>query len=278
MAVAHNLAAGQVLVANPQARTFESAPACRWAPTPWPAAARSPPLASLPSHLPPSSALPLTVSARSPSRHPQAWTSRNPFTRKVKDLGRFGLKGPIVGDELSADMRAQLLPTLLLLHSSPTDGSRALLMERRTGALMGDVSQEDYGCVAICPLWLGGVAKQSALYVVHNVEGLEGATAVGGDGLFLGGWEAARPKVADYSLSDSRFKFWLGATEWEPGQLERELADGAWLALEAEPALVIRDRVLDVRPGRSKPVWKELVEQLGPEGQPLLAAIYGDAK
>ena len=48
----------------------ESAPACRWAPTPWPAAARSPPLASLPSPLPPSSTLPLTVSARSPSRQP----------------------------------------------------------------------------------------------------------------------------------------------------------------------------------------------------------------
>jgi hypothetical protein len=29
-------------------------------------------------------------------------------------------------------------------------------MERRTGALMGDVSMEEYGCVAISPLWLGG--------------------------------------------------------------------------------------------------------------------------
>ena len=37
---------------------------------PWPAATRSPPLASLPSPLPPSSTLPLPVSARSPSRHP----------------------------------------------------------------------------------------------------------------------------------------------------------------------------------------------------------------
>ena len=61
---------------------------------------------------------------------------------------------------------------LLIEHNA--GGSRALLMERRTGALMGDVSMEDYGCVAISPLWLGGTAKQNSLYVVHNVDGFEG--------------------------------------------------------------------------------------------------------
>ena len=45
-------------------------PLAGWVPTPRPAAARSPPLASFPSPLPPSSTLPLTVSARSPSRQP----------------------------------------------------------------------------------------------------------------------------------------------------------------------------------------------------------------
>ena len=37
---------------KPQARKLFGERACRWAPTPWPAAARSPPLASLPSPLP----------------------------------------------------------------------------------------------------------------------------------------------------------------------------------------------------------------------------------
>ena len=87
--------------------------------------------------------------------NPERFCSRNPFSRPVKDLGRFGLQGPIDDDELPPDMKAQMLPVLVLIEHG-SGGSRALLMERRTGALMGDVSMDDYGCVAINPLWLGG--------------------------------------------------------------------------------------------------------------------------
>ena len=41
---------------------------------------------------------------------------------------------------------------VLVLIEHTKGGSRALLMERRTGALMGDVSMEDYGPCAICAL------------------------------------------------------------------------------------------------------------------------------
>ena len=163
---------------------------------------------------------------------------------------------------------------VLLLVEHGDGGSRALLMERRTGALMGDVSMEEYGCVAIAPLWLGGTAKQNSLYVVHDVPSLEGATEVS-TGLFLGGWTAARPKVADSSLAEGRFKFFLGATEWSPGQLEDELKKGAWLALECAPSLVIKDRVMGWRPGRPKPVWTELMNELtGEEAQRLMSQVY----
>ena len=141
---------------------------------------------------------------------------------------------------------------LLIEHSSA--GSAAVLLERRTGALMGDISMEDYGCVAICPLWLGGTvrvapragqgqlayvvglcasvhaahpctplapflptppprctqAKQNNLYVLHTCNDVVGSTRVR-DGLWLGGWADAAPRVSDYSLSESRFKFFLGA-------------------------------------------------------------------
>ena len=53
-----------------------------------------------------------------------------------------------------------------------------------------------YGCVAISPLWLGGLAQQQQLCVVHDVPDLEGATAVC-DGMWLGGWRAAQPKGAE---------------------------------------------------------------------------------
>jgi len=208
--------------------------------------------------------------------NPERFCSRNPFSRPVRDLGRFGLQGPIDDDELSPDMKAQMLPVLLLIEHGK-GGSRALLMERRTGALMGDVSMDEYGCVAISPLWLGGTAKQNSLYVVHNVPGFDGATTVS-DGLFMGGWAEARPKVADSSLADSRFKFFLGATEWGAGQLEDEVRAGAWLTLDCDPALVIKDRVAGWRPGRPKPVWTELMNCLDTEeASRLVGQVYPES-
>ena len=43
--------------------------------------------------------------------NPERFCSRNPFARPVRDLGRFGLQGPIANEEgVSADMKAQMLP------------------------------------------------------------------------------------------------------------------------------------------------------------------------
>ena len=61
---------------------------------------------------------------------------------------------------------------------------------------MGDISMEEYGCVAISPLWLGGTEQQNSLFCVHNCPEVQGARELNSDGLMLGGWEAARPKVA----------------------------------------------------------------------------------
>ena len=62
--------------------------------------------------------------------------------------------------------------------------------------------------------------------MVHDVPDLEGATAVC-DGMWLGGWRAAQPKVSDRTLAEGRFKFFLGCTEWKAGQLQQEVRDAA---------------------------------------------------
>jgi len=208
---------------------------------------------------------------------PERFCSRNPFARPVKDMGRFGIQGPINDPGLSPDMIAQMLPVLVLVEHNE-GGSRALLMERRTGALMGDVSMEDYGPCAISPLWLGGTEKQNSLYVVHDVAAAGGANEISG-GLFLGGWEKIKPKVADSSVSEARIKFFIGATEWGAGQLEDELKAGAWLALDVPPSLVIKDRVADWRPGKPKPVWTEMMNYLPADdstAKKLIEQIYGE--
>jgi putative AlgH/UPF0301 family transcriptional regulator len=193
--------------------------------------------------------------------NPERFCSSNPFAWPVMDMSRFGIQGALKVPGMTPDMVAQRLPVLVLVDHSES-GSLALLMEQRTGALMGDVSMEDYGPCAICPLWVGGTAKQNSLYVLHDVPDVgTGANEISG-GLFQGGWDQLRPKVADSSVSEARIKFFIGATEWAPGQLAAELESGAWLALDVPPSLVVKDRVADWRPGKPKPVWTEMMNYL----------------
>lgn len=42
--------------------------------------------------------------------NPERFCTRNPFSRPVKDLSRFGLQGPIDLNEVSSDFAAQMLP------------------------------------------------------------------------------------------------------------------------------------------------------------------------
>jgi len=209
--------------------------------------------------------------------NPERFCSFNPFARPVKDMTRFGIDGPINSPGLSPDMVALRLPVLFLTEHSEA-GWRALQLEQRTGALMGDLSMEEFGPCAICPLWFGGTGQSNSLNIIHDV------TETGGDkeicaGLFKGGWEQLKAKVADSSVSESRIKFFVGATEWSSGQLEAEFKAGAWLALDVPPSLVVKDRVSDWRPGKPKPVWREMMDYLACEDDnaaKLIEQIYGD--
>lgn len=203
--------------------------------------------------------------------NPAKFFSRNPFSQPVQDLSRFGLQGA-PEEDLPPDVRAGVLPVLLLLAHSD-GGSRGLLLERRSGALMGDVSMDDYGSVAINPLWLGGTASQNSLSMVHDLAGRDNLTegkaiglGIGNEtGLRLGGWADVKSKVDDSTVSDAHFKFFLGFTEWRAGQLAAELEAGAWFPLDCDAQVVIRDRVMASRPGRQRPFWKELMEAVSSE-------------
>jgi len=208
---------------------------------------------------------------------PERFCSANPFARPIMDMGRFGIQGAVKVPGLPPDRVAERLPVLILLEHDE-GGSRALLMEQRTGALMGDVSMDDYGPCAVSPLWIGGTAKPNSLYMLHDVPQADGANEVS-SGLYLGGWEKLKPKVADSSVSEARLKFFVGATEWGAGQLEKELSAGAWIALDVPANLVVKDRVSDWRPGQPKPVWTEMMNYLPSDDADvakLMKVIYGE--
>ena len=67
----------------------------------------------------------------------------------------------------------------------------------------------------------------------------------------MGGWSDARPRVADSSLAEGRFKFFLGSTEWDAGQLEDEFRGSSCRPFES-PHVLTSQRHKDLA-GRTTP-------------------------
>lgn len=125
-------------------------------------------------------------------------------------LAKFGLTIPPPA-ELGADRRADLLPVIILIENGKLMGSQGVLMNRRTGYLIGDLEQqrppmpgpeEDDSAIAsesagtdsylpklgafmIQPLWFGGtssgvVATATASTRMNSNKGGGGVTSGGG--------------------------------------------------------------------------------------------------
>ena len=169
-------------------------------------------------------------------------------------LAKFGLTIPPPPD-LGADRRADLMP-VLLLTGSDAKGYRAVIMNRRTGYLIGDMERqamaqmendedvendEDFdpeppkprlGAFMIQPLWYGGAGDETdenegggGLDMLHFCSLVEGATKLPkSDGLYWGGdavqaQEVMQDKRLDEYLSGFDFKFFISYTRWSASEV-----------------------------------------------------------
>jgi len=225
-------------------------------------------------------------------------------------LAKFGLNLPPPA-ELGPDRRADLLPVLVLLDRHPLRGCQALLMNRRTGYLMGDLEQQQaqpgddgddgddmmggsdadtpmptpkLGAFMIQPLWFGGtssggsVSAERGLDMIHQCPTVEGAVRLTEDGLFWGG-DAAQAQEAmtdpslDRVMTGFDFKFFVQSTRWLPLQLENEIRDETWFVASVSKEVLFKGRD---RNGarRAKPLWTDIMELMGDEYKDIRDDLY----
>jgi len=217
-------------------------------------------------------------------------------------LSKFGLTLPPPAD-LDPDRRADLLPVLCILDRHPLKGSQAVLLNRRTGYLLGDLEQQQQqqndgdtssedqqqqgpppppqlSAFMIQPLWFGGTASgsngiagesstaASGLDMIHQCALVDGAKQLTEDGLYWGG----DPVQAQDAMSEPR----------EDGKLYTGfdfkffVQSTRWLptALEREIkdgtwfcANVSKEVLFKPRDRmgtrRAKPLWTEIMELMG---------------
>ncbi len=222
-------------------------------------------------------------------------------------LAKFGLTIPPPA-EIGPDRRADLLPVLIILERHPLRGSQALLLNRRTGYLIGDLEQNQLdsddddigggggssfvpppqlGAFMIQPLWFGGTSSgpeqnssSKGLEMLHLCSIVDDAVQLTDDGLYWGG----DPIQAQELMNDSRldrvltgfdFKFFVQTTRWLPLQLEKEIRDGTWIMANVSKEVLFKSRDrLGVK--RAKPLWTEVMELMGGKYKDIRDQLYGD--
>lgn len=148
--------------------------------------------------------------------------------------GRLLVATPVIGD-------ANFDRTVVLVLDHNEDGALGLVLNRPT----------DLAVLEPLPEWYGLAADPSVVFVGGPVEqgaaiGLGAADA----GAEPDGWSPVLGRIGTLDLSRhpsdlgvdvEQVRVFAGYAGWGPGQLEGELAVGAWIVCDAEPADVLDD-------------------------------------
>lgn len=142
--------------------------------------------------------------------------------------------------------------TVILIISHNDEGAFGLVLNRRSEVTLGEVVETyEESTIREVPIFVGGPVQQNYLFVLHS--GLPGASTselaeFPADGITF---EPSFQHVADFLESESyqslteaerpTVHLYAGYSGWGPGQLERELEEGAWLIHPADADIVFNE-------------------------------------
>jgi len=242
--------------------------------------------------------LPGTILVANPDKFCQSSTAPGPkaFFAAVSGpspslLAKFGLTRPPPKD-LGPDRQADLLPVLVVVERDEKKGCRGVLLNRRTGYLLGDLEQPSQGVgdpssalppilekFCIQPLWFGGIDNiSSGLDILHLCPTVQNAQKLTEDGLYWGGdpaqaQEAMEDPSLDRIMTGFDFKFFVQSTIWSAKDLDKEIQDGVWFPASVSKEVLFKSRD---RMGtqKAKPLWTEIMELMGGEFQTIKDNFY----
>ncbi|MDE6043660.1 MAG: YqgE/AlgH family protein [Muribaculaceae bacterium] len=145
-----------------------------------------------------------------------------------------------------------------LLDYDVTGGAIGVVLNHKSPSTLAEVLDDDSVKVRV-PVYCGGPLALDRVFFLHNL----GTDIIPGSrpyapGLFVGGHFDA---VLDYINSgyplEGSVRFFVGYSSWETGQLERELADGAWAVADSP------DDASRLLSGSGDAFWHSRVRDMG---------------
>lgn len=158
---------------------------------------------------------------------------------------------------------------VLIIQHSEEEGTLGLVLNRPLGEKINLYSNEELqkltgteeavhdASVELGEMFFqGGPVEPGYLFFLHRLNGgVEGGTEAC-PGVYLGGdLDAIRAEAAVVDTNDPVLRFYLGYAGWKEGQLEAEIAIGAWYLTEGRPELIF-----DPEPDQ---LWQRALYSLG---------------
>jgi len=180
-----------------------------------------------------------------------AWVLAAPVAAEAEELAKGKLL--IATQQLSGSAFDESV-ILLLVHSP--EGAVGVIVNQPLGApLTRWLPDVDELRERQDEAWLGGpVAQTGLLLLIRSTDPLEKTLSVTPGVQWSRRLETLRVLLADSAAP--RFRAYAGYAGWGAGQLERELARGAWIVAPADPASIF--------PSEPASLWRRLLRRFQP--------------
>ncbi|MBN2164875.1 MAG: YqgE/AlgH family protein [Marinilabiliaceae bacterium] len=105
-------------------------------------------------------------------------------------------------------------------------------------------------------LFIGGPVSSNTLHFLHTLgDTIPGAIRVTKNLFWGGNFDNIKDLINKGEIDESSIKFFAGYSGWEPGQLEREIAENSWIVTNLDVEMIMSNNIDNI--------WKESMEKMG---------------
>lgn len=144
--------------------------------------------------------------------------------------------------------------TVVLLCEHNDEGSFGFVLNKSAGVVLEDIMEDVEGFDE--PVMVGGPVQQDTLHFIHRADYLEGGTEIAPGISWGGDFGQLLVLIETGQIHREDFRFFIGYSGWEEGQLEKELAENSWIVANPSTPKLIFDE-------DEKTLWKTVLKRLG---------------
>lgn len=149
---------------------------------------------------------------------------------------------------------------LVFLAEHGDEGTIGFILNRATKLTLGDLLPEIY--TPLLPIFNGGPVQLDTLHMIHRMPQALGGNEIA-PGIFWGGsFESLQTAILENAYQPMDLRLFVGYAGWGPGQLEKEVQDGAWLVAAYNEKLIFETD--------ANIAWRESIKHLGRDFQHLM--------